>query len=93
MGRRVEAVPSSRVIKDWRDSEEAKICLLLVVVRMRRSREIEVGRDEATLSVRSEMLAVEGSEKERVDGSESPGNDESRMLKFDCAILYELLRS
>lgn len=91
MGRRVEAEPSSRVIKDWREAEEAKICLLLVVVRMRRSSEMEVGRYEATLSVRSAMLAVEGSAKERVDGSDKPGNDESRTLKFDCAILYELL--
>lgn len=91
MGRRVEAEPSSRVIKDWSESEEARICLLLVVVRMRRSREIEVGRYEATVSVRSEMLAVEGRAKERVDGSDSPGKDDSRMLTFDCAMLNELL--
>jgi hypothetical protein len=78
------------VIKDWREADEAKICLLLVVVRMRRSSEMEVGRYEATLSVRSVMLAVEGRVKERVDGSDRPGNDESRTLTFD-AILYELL--
>lgn len=91
MGRRAEAEPSSRVINDWREAEEARICLLLVVVRMRRSSEIEVGRYEATLSVRSEMLAVEGRAKETVDGSDRPGNDESRTLTFDCAMLYELL--
>jgi hypothetical protein len=54
---------------------------------MRRSRESEVGRYEATLSVRSDTVAVEGSANERVDGSERPGKDESKTLIFDCAML------
>lgn len=88
----VLAEPLSLVIKDRSEAGEANICLLLVVVRMRRSRESEVGRYEATLSVRSETLAVEGSANERVDGSESPWKEESRTLIFDGAMLYELLR-
>jgi len=86
-GRRFEATDApSRMIKDCKESAEGVICLLLVVVRMRDCRESDDGRYEATFSVRSEMLEVDGSENERVDGSDRPGKDESKMFTLDDAI-------
>jgi hypothetical protein len=70
-----------------RGSDEGVICLLLVVVRISDCRESEDGRYEATLSVRSEIVEVDANENETVAGSESPGNDDSRTLTFDDAIL------
>jgi len=69
------------------ESVEGKICLLLVVVRMRDWRESVDGRYEATFSVKSEMLEVEGSAKETVDGSDRPEKVESRMLIFEEAMM------
>lgn len=91
-GRRFEATDApSRRIKDCKESADGVICLLLVVVRMRDCRESVDGRYEATFSVRSEMLEVDGSENETVDGSERPGKDESKMFTFEDAILNEVL--
>lgn len=63
-------------------------CLLLVVVKSRDLSESEDGRKDATFSVRSETLAVEGKAKERVGGSASPGKDASKILTFWVAIMY-----
>ena len=52
--------------------------------------EIEDGRYEATFSVKSEMLDVEGKVNERVDGSDSPGKDVNRTLILDEAIVNGL---
>jgi hypothetical protein len=54
--------------------------LLLVVVRVRECSRDADGRYEATRSVKSATVDVEGREKERVDGSDSPGKDERRIL-------------
>jgi hypothetical protein len=62
----------------------------LVVVRAKDSSEIEDGRYEATFSVKSEMLDVEGKVNERVDGSDSPGKDVNRTLILDEAIVNGL---
>lgn len=78
--------------RDWREAADGVICLLLVVVRIRDCRESAEGRYEATLSVRSEMLEVEGSENETVDGSDRPGKEESRTLTFEDAILDKVAR-
>lgn len=74
-------------MRDWREAADGVICLLLVVVRMSDCKESAVGRYEATLSVRSAMLDVEGSENETVDGSDRPGKEESKMFTFGDAIL------
>lgn len=67
-------------------------CLLLVVVRTRDRREIDDGRHEAILVVRSDVLAVDGKVNESVAGSDSPGKDDSRMLTFEEAI-FERVRN
>lgn len=45
------------------------------------------GRREMTFSVRSERVEMDGSEKETVEGSESPGKDERRTLT--CSAMLE----
>lgn len=47
----------------------------------------DVGRYEAILSARSATVEVEARDKERVEGSESPGKVVRRTLMFDEAIL------
>ena len=73
--------------RDCKESADGKTCLLLVVVRMRDCRESEDGRYDATFSVKSEMLEVEGKENVRVDGSDRPGKEDRRILTFEDAIL------
>ena len=63
-------------------------CLLLVVVKRRELSERDDGRKEATFSVRSETLAVEGKAKESVGGSASPGKDASKILTLWVAMMY-----
>lgn len=72
---------------DWIHSVDGFSCLLPVVVKTSDCRESVEGRYEATFSVRSEMLAVEGKANERVAGSDSPGKDDNKMLTFGEAIL------
>lgn len=72
--------------KERRPSIEGMICLLSVVVRTRDCKESEVGRYEATRSVRSETLDASGSEKETVDGSDRPGKVDSKTFTFDGVI-------
>lgn len=68
-------------------SGEGVSCLLFVVVNTRDRSDIDVGRYEAILSVRSEMLAVDGKANERVAGSESPGKDSRRTLTLEEAMV------
>lgn len=67
-------------MKDPIHCADAVSCLLFVVVRKSELRGSDVGRKEATFSVRSETLAVEGKAKESVGGSASPGKDARRIL-------------
>lgn len=79
--------PLRAVKAERKRSAEGVICLLSVVVRMRDRKEIEVGRYEATRSVRSDTVDVSGNEKDTVDGSDRPGKVDSRIFTFDEAIL------
>jgi hypothetical protein len=89
MGRRLEVDAPSQIDRIEFAHSDCASCLLLVVVRMRDCNEIEDGRYEATFSVKSEMLDVEGNANESVDGRDSPGKDVSRTLTLDEAILSE----
>lgn len=61
--------------------------MLFVVVKASDRSERDGGRYEATFSVRSEMLAVEGKANERVAGSDNPGNEARRTLTLGEAML------
>lgn len=62
--------------------EDELSCLLPVVVKTSDWREMVDGRYEATFSVRSEMLSVEGKANESVAGSDSPGKEDRSMFTF-----------
>lgn len=78
--------PFWEVMRVDTDCAEGRTRVLDVVVRVRRVDKFE-GSSLDSLSVRSDIVDVEGTGRERVDGNERPGKEVRRTLIVDDAMV------